>query len=229
MRTYPCYMYAAAVLLVLPLTASAQDTTQQTTTTTTTTTVQTDDYDLDDRNQWLASAFVGSNFGQDSEGAVDFGGTIGYLWRGIVGAEFQANFAPEFELEPSRRALLLGESPWIDSYMFNAIGAIPVGNERRFQPYVSGGLGVLTLRSDVLDDPTNSAVEPDDSRLGGNIGAGVMGFWGVAGIRADVRYFRGFDQDTVGDDSGSPTEVTGSRILSNLNFWRANIGVAFGW
>lgn len=223
------FVGAAMFLLVLPMTAAAQDTTQQTTTTTTTTTYQTDD-DLDTRHQWLGSAFIGSSFGQDADDvSVDFGGTIGYLRRGIVGGEFQANLAPDFELEPARRALLLGDTPRIDSYMFNAIAAVPIGDERRFQPYGSGRLGALTLRSDVLDDPNNAAVEPDDSRLGANIGGGGMGFWGSAGLRADVRYFRGFDEDAAGDQPGSPTEITGSQVLSNLNVRRANIDGAFTW
>lgn len=180
-------------------------------------------------SHWLASGFVGSNFANDAdEASVDFGGSLGYLWRGVLGVEFQANFAPEFDLEPGRSALLQGEQPWINSYMFNAISAVPLGDEGRFQPYVSGGLGALTLRADVLD-AVGADVDPDDSRFGGNIGFGVLGFANNnVGIRGDVRYFTGF-QEELGDDIESPEELVGSQVLSDLNFWRANIGVAFRW
>jgi len=226
MRPQQVLLGAVVIALAAPLAGHAQDRTQQTTTTTTTTVTRSDDSFYEDRNQWLTSGFVGSSFGQDADDpSVDFGGTIGYLWRGVFGGEFQANFAPQFELPPARRALLLGEKPWINSYMANAIAAIPVGTESRFQPYVSGGLGVLTLQSDVL--PGQSGVDPDDSRFGGNIGAGVMAFWGPAGIRGDVRYFGGFDKDVNPEDE--LPERIGTQVLSNLNFWRANIGVAFRW
>lgn len=227
MRTFRL-MAGAALILALPLAARAQ-TTSTTTTTTNNQTVQYDDDDYEG-GQWLASAFVGSNFGSDAdERSLDFGGSVGYLWSGAIGLEFQANITPEFNLDPARSALLLGETPAVHSYMFNAIGAIPVGDDIRWQPYLSGGLGMLALRADVLDDPDNADIEPDDSRFGGNVGAGVMAFFGNAGLRADLRYFRGFDAEQSGDEVGSPTEAVGNRILSNLSFWRANIGVAFRW
>jgi hypothetical protein len=209
--------------------ASAQDTT----TTTQTTTIDVDDDDAGDAD-WFASGFVGSNFGQDAaDASVDFGGNLGFLWNGAIGAEFLANLSPDFELEPARRALLLGDQPWINSYMLNLIGAIPVGGDSRFQPFISGGVGALTLRSNVLlSDDGDNELTPDDSRFGGNIGAGIMGFGGNVGVRADFRYFRGFgDSAELNelDPVETPAEAVGNRVLSGLDFWRANIGVAFRW
>ncbi len=178
-------------------------------------------------SHWLASGFVGSSFAQEAEDpAFDFGGTVGYLWRGVLGGEFQANFSPEFELTPGRSALLLGNQPWINSYMINAIGAVPLGEDGRWQPYVSGGFGALTLRSDVLiTDTGGNAFETDNARAAGNIGAGVLGFAQNVGFRADVRYFRGLEDDLSGaDDLG---ELVGSQVLSQLDFWRATAGLAF--
>mgnify|MGYP003351638700 CR=1 FL=1 len=42
---------------------------------------------------------------------------------------------------------------------------------------LSGGLGMMALRADSLDDPDNADIEPDDSRFGGNLGAGVMAYF----------------------------------------------------
>lgn len=180
-------------------------------------------------SHWLASAFVGSNFADDAEEpSLDFGGTIGYLWRGVLGAEFQANLSPDFELEGTRGALLFGEQPWINTYMANAIGAVPLGPEGQWRPYVSGGIGAVTLRSDaIVTDGERNEFEPDQTRFGGNLGFGVMGFVTNLGIRGDVRYFRGFEDDMSSSDG--PEDIIGRRVLSELGFWRANVGVAIKW
>jgi hypothetical protein len=221
-------------LVAWPAAAVAQDTT--TTTTTTAPAVQTadlDDYDGPTDSHWLASGFVGSNFGRDSsEANVDFGGTLGYLWNGVLGAEFQANLSPDFELEGFRRALLVNEQPWINSYMINAMAAAPIGFDRQWQPFISGGFGALSLRADALlsEDGDQNEIRPDDTQAAGNIGGGIMGFMGNVGIRGEVRYFKGFDRaDADVDPVESPAEAIGSQILSDLQFWRANIGVAFRW
>jgi hypothetical protein len=192
-------------------------------------------------SHWVGSGFLGSNFGTDAEEAgFDFGGSIGYLWNGAIGAEFQANFSPEFELDATRSALLLGEQPWINSFMFNGVLAAPMGAEGNWQPYVSGGFGMLSLRADALQDNTGGTgnnndvgdqLAGDDSRGAGNVGVGFMGFMGNVGFRADVRYFRGFqgDDDNSGNNNQDATDILGRAILSDLTFWRANVGLAFKW
>jgi hypothetical protein len=230
---------AVALATVWPMVAAAQTTTppqptdQTTTTTTTTTTTQptdtTDPFAGQTDSHWLGSAFIGGDFGSDNdEGNVDFGGSVGYLWRGVFGGEFLANFSPDFSLEPGRSALVNGTEPWINSYMGNAILALPMGAERRFQPYVSGGIGVLTLRSDTIGG-ANDSLDPDDSRFGGNIGVGAIGFMENIGIRGDLRWFGAATQDDDTDPNESPEEAIGSAVLSDLRFWRANIGLAFRW
>jgi hypothetical protein len=234
-------------LAAMPALAAAQTTTtttpDDTTTTTTqtrtqTTTVDFDDLDDDDPGGWFASAHIGSDFGQGADGnSTDFGGSLGYT-NGWIGAEFLAGFTPNFALENN----ILLDEPNVNSYMFNVIGGVPVGDDFRFQPYVSGGLGALTLRSDVLsgadNDPLDGTFDPNDTQLGGNLGFGVMGFAGNIGIRGDVRYFRGFGDDAVEDalnlegdldPNTSPGGALASSILSDLDFWRANIGIAFRW
>jgi hypothetical protein len=184
-------------------------------------------------NQWMAFGFVGSNLATEDadQASFDFGGSVGYLWRGAVGAEFQANFSPNFELDPTRSVFLAGENPWINTYMFNAMAAIPIGSTARFQPYVSGGFGALTLRADSIlpaNGATGNAVTPDDTRGGGNLGGGVMGYMGPVGVRADVRWFRGFDAGNGADaPNQTPAETIGRAVLADLRFWRANIGLAF--
>lgn len=193
-------------------------------------------------SHWIASAFVGTNTGgEDSDGAGwDFGGQVGYLWKGAIGAEFLANFSPDFELDAARSLLLNNEQPWVNSYMFNVMAAAPLGSEGNFQPYVSAGLGAMTLRADTITSTSGGAtnsLEPDDSRGGSNIGFGLMGYTHSVGLRADVRWFRGFDAENSSDNGNSNGSTTsssganaiGNAVLGDLRFWRANIGLAFKW
>ena len=176
---------------------------------------------------WTASGFVGSNFGARADNAsVDFGGQLAYLYRGAIGAEFLADFAPRFQMHNA----LLADSPNVNSYMANVIGAVPFGWEVRVQPYVSAGLGGIQLRSDMLNvaAAVSTTTSANQSRFGGNIGAGIMGFAGNVGIRGDVRYYRAFKRD-VSTDATTPADVFAQNLLSGLEFWRANIGIAVRW
>jgi hypothetical protein len=95
----------------------------------------------------------------------------------------------------------------------------------------------LTLRSDDLSGDINNQLNEnfasDDTQFGGNIGFGIMGFASNVGVRADVRYFRAFGDNALENalnlnpttfDDNSPIN-----ILPGLDFWRANIGLAFRW
>ncbi len=183
-------------------------------------------------SHWIVSGFVGSNFGNStSDPSFDFGGQAAWLWRGVVGAEALADFAPKFKLEDAG----LAEHPHANSYMLNAIFALPVGGEGQFQPYVSGGAGGIQLKTMVFDLflPHASGTFPtttsngDEVRWGSNIGGGVMGFAGTIGFRADVRYYKASTSSTLTTASAVGTYT--DNLLAGLNYWRANIGVALRW
>lgn len=123
--------------------------------------------------------------------STEFGGALGYLWHSKVGAEFDAGSTPNFQLQ--NNFFGLGLTPRINNYMVHAIGAFPFGPDRQWQPFVSGGVGAMNLRSNLADA----------TRVGSDIGGGLMGFLGNFGFKADVRYFR-----TAGNystSSGAPT------------------------
>jgi len=101
-------------------------------------------------DHWIASAFVGSNFGSgrgaefdtvDNQTSLNFGGQVGYLWRGVVGAEVLADFSPSFEIN----SILLEDNPHIYTYMANGIAAVPIGDHNQFLPYFSGGVGAVLV------------------------------------------------------------------------------------
>jgi hypothetical protein len=166
--------------LALPLGAAAQ--TQPTGGATQTTA----SYASDRTSHWLASGFVGSNFGNNAASAsANFGGSVGYLWRDRFGAEVDMGFTPNFDLQ--NNFFGLGVTPQVNTYMANAIFSTSYGPDHQWQPFVSGGVGALSLRSGLDSTITR---DPNDSRFAGNIGGGLMGFVGKWGFKADVRYFR---------------------------------------
>jgi hypothetical protein len=220
----------AASILTLPAAASAQDSNPPQQQTTTVTTIQTTSSNgTSSYSGWMASGFVGSNFGASADDAsLDFGGQLAYMFKNAVGAEFLADFAPKFKINN----VLLANEPNVNSYMVNAIGALPIGDEGFLRPYVSGGVGAIQLRSDVLNVvavPASGFQTANQTRFGGNIGFGVMGFAGNVGVRGDVRYYKAFTNADLTTNANTPAEIFAQNLLSGLDFWRANIGVAVRW
>ncbi len=198
---------------------------------------------------WFASGYLGSNFGgpsanvqtnlnvsnvgSGSSASINFGGEIGYVWSGAYGAEFMANYAPNFEIGN----VLLAQRPGVATYMANAIAAVPISiGNTRFRPFVSGGIGAVQVRSTIFvavpsataPSGTALATESDNgSQFGWDLGGGVMIFNGPWGLRGDVRYIKATTQNTLTD-----TTIRGiflQETLSGLSFWNANFGVVFRW
>ena len=239
-------MSAAFVMLLLPIAAAAQGDKPATTPPAvpgTPTKAASDERP----GHWIASGFVGSNFGNNAQpSSMAFGGALGYLFHDQWGAEFDAGITPDFQLQNS--AFGAGVTPRVNSYMANAIWAVPLGADRQLQPFASAGVGALSLRSGLVSNSTTNAFDADDSRFGANVGGGVMGFSGSWGFKADLRYFRA----TGAYDSTAPIAVypaplttmpstltstltdtsanaLANAALSGLHFWRANVGVAIRW
>ena len=239
-------------------TGSTSTTTQTTSTTTTSAQTSTSSNSGNQGpNHWMASGFIGSNYSNNSatmpggvssssaittaggrtsdmtdEASLDFGLSVGYLWHSMVGAEFLAGFTPNFNVANS--FVSSDASPEVNTYMVNAVGSMPLGADGRFQPYVSGGFGGITLRGATIANGLSStgtsssssngnAVDnvfnPDESRAGGNLGAGLMTFVGNWGVRGDVRYFRNFNDNNVVNAPGINID------FGSFHFWRASFGI----
>jgi opacity protein-like surface antigen len=222
---------------------------------------------IDERsqNEWMASLLFGTNFQAntdrndadldllDIDGDTDsgqgaasfaFSGQIGYLWN-YVGIEGLFDFTPSVDV-----TRLEFEEPSANSYMANLLVAIPTGRQRRFQPYLSGGLGAISMSAsgqniflgETLTDVDFPAAS--QTRFGWNLGIGASAFGaGAFGIRGDVRYFRAgsssssdiFDSDDVFEDAldgvlePGNADVLTRQLLSGLAYWRANLGLALRW
>lgn len=209
----------------------------------------------DNLRSWMVSGFIGTNFGSSRANRLDrpelidleefststtsanFGGQIAYLGRGVIGGEFLMDFSPKYG---AFNNVLFQQSPDVNSYMFNLIAVAPFGHAQSFDPYISGGVGAVTLNSTIfVVNPTGVAdlntvgtETVSGSRFGWDLGGGVMAWseknWG---FRGDLRYYKTgsnntdvLDLNNIGDGS------IFSRVeLSDLSFWKVNAGVAFRW
>jgi len=178
---------------------------------------------------WVVSGFVGSNFGAtgdsnavDNHASPEVGGQFAYLWSGYVGAEFIGAFAPSFKVQSP---LSSQDHAHMATYMANAIVSVPLGSGAEFQPYGSGGVGGMSVRTTLFTDLNGSTANNRQSTWGWDVGGGLMAFAGNWGFRADGRYYRTPTKTLTGSFGDQFTQ----NILSGLAFWRANVGVAYRW
>jgi len=186
---------------------------------------QTAATDYSTTNYSIVSGSFGGAFGGDTEdGSFGFDGAFDHLYRGAYGFEFLGTFTPDLDLNTAG-AVTAGDTQ-VNTYMFNAIGALPLGLDDNWLPYVSGGLGAITLRNDLELSGDNSLSLVDDNQFGGNFGFGLMGFMNQIGLRADVRYFTGIGTDDT-FDSLEADQL--NDLTENVSFWRSTVGVSFRW
>ena len=92
----------------------------------------------------------------------------------------------------------------------------------------------MQLWSNSLDTsavPASAQTSVNQAKGAGDVGFGVLGFAGNFGVRADVRYYRAFTNSTIAQiGNGTPVgDAFSQNLLSGLDFWRANIGIALRW
>ena len=191
------------------------------------------------RADWLLTPYLGGVFGgaansfvvndldDEFEQRFTLGGSLGYYFNGIIGIEVDYGVAPNFFQFTGGTGNfdLLDLDSSVQTLMGNVVVAIPVGGpDGPFRPYVSAGLGSIRTQlrseSDVFDDLTSNDT-------GYNFGAGAhLLAAGRFGVRADVRYFRGFESI---DDEDPVDNPFFDQPLANeaFNFWRGTVGVTF--
>jgi opacity protein-like surface antigen len=140
------------------------------------------------------------------------------MGKGALGFELDFGYSPNFfESDTSGSGFQFTNDSNVTTLTGNIIVAAPIrGQGRSVRPYVVGGLGLI--RANIQSAArVFSAVNKHD--VGLDVGAGVMGFFAQnAGLRGDVRYFRGF--------RGTEGQFTGL-ALNDFRFWRASLGVSF--
>lgn len=159
----------------------------------------------------LLTPFAGVTFGGDLDSTRSAYGVAFTVMGDAVGFELDFSHAPSFFGDD------LG--PDIDSSAMTLMASIkfaPRIENRGVQPYFVAGLGLVRTRLDA--DQLFDNITTND--LGFNVGAGIGFFFtDNVGLRADVRYLRSFEDADLGDDVDFE--------VSNFDFWRATLGLAF--
>ena len=149
-----------------------------------------------------AGAMFFSNGANDSEpgfGAYSIGGWTGYNVNrhfGLVG-EFGLGLARTQDFDFASGRFDSVKSPYVATYSGNGVWH-PRGNDRAVAPYLTAGLGALTLYK--TNGAKSLGLTTDPTYLSGNVGGGVKWYldrnWGV---QADYRLLA-----AKGRENGTP-------------------------
>ncbi len=187
---------------------------------------------------WLFTPYLGinfsgaantinvDNFDEAFEQRMNFGGSLAGMSNGIFGFEVDFNYTPNlFQLtEGDGDFEFLNVDSSLTTVMGNLVIGIPIGGTTGggIRPYVTAGAGLM--RSSIAFD--NLFDDLSTSDLAVNVGGGVHVFFtDNLGLRGDLRYFRGLEQqDDVLEDNDFFDEDFG---LGDFDYWRATIGVTF--
>lgn len=180
------------------------------------------------RADWLLTPNIGAGFGMgdtsgnDARGGehLTYGVSIGWMGEGIIGWEADLGYTPEFfEGDDDDVDAFDGDSN-VTTAMANVLIGIPIGGQTGggVRPYFAGGLGLLQTR---VED-AEALFDVDNNDFGMNIGGGVFGFMtDNVGFRGDLRYFRGFGEDSSNEQIDFD--------VSDFDFWRGTVGLTFRW
>jgi hypothetical protein len=181
---------------------------------------------------WVFTPFLGVNFGGSAdvsgnggvstvnkfEHKIDYGASLAVMGKGIVGAEVDFGYSPNFFANTAAPDFQLTNGSNVTTFMGNLIVGAPAGgNDKSVRPYAVGGVGLVRTNVGDVGDVFTARSKND---FGFDAGGGLMGFFNQnVGLRGDVRYIRSFR----GSESGSLTGLA----LSNFHYWRASVGVSF--
>lgn len=139
----------------------------------------------------LGLTMLGSTTLSDPQAATDqrhwnFGGSVSWLSRGILGAEALAVWTPGFFERDDVQVPGIRSSRTV-SLMANVVVTAPQRwTEYSLRPYVSGGLGLMHIAK--TDEP-EGLFTVDLNVAGFNVGGGAVGFLSErVGLRFDIRY-----------------------------------------
>lgn len=179
---------------------------------------------------WLFTPYVGMNwspqvrftddlgdFSEEFERRANFGASLAWMGAGVAGFELDFGYTPNFFEMTTGSDSRLGDSN-VATVMGNLVLGAPIGGQSGggIRPYVAGGVGII--RSQITDPGDLFDVSSTD--WGFNVGGGVTAFLGDNfGVRGDVRYFRGLQDN-------QPSDLL-DLAVSDLRFWRGTLGATF--
>jgi hypothetical protein len=148
-----------------------------------------------------------NNAGPYSSGAIETGGSVGVTAGGVIGADVELGYSPNF----------FGNA--LSSHVLTTMGNVTLGipfdrTHAGLRPYATGGMGLI--RAQIGGAPYGYSISSND--VGINVGGGIMGFFGQhLGIRVDLRYLHSLE-----DNTSVPSKPVD---LSRLHYWRTSFGL----
>jgi opacity protein-like surface antigen len=185
---------------------------------------------------WLLTPYLGIVFG-GAANSVDidtldeafeqrsvFGGSLATMGGGVFGLEFDFSYAPNFFqlTEGGEDFEFFDVNSSLTTLMGNVIIGVPIGGTGGpgVRPYAAAGIGLMRANIEFEDLFENLS----SNDLGVNFGGGINVFFtDNIGLRGDIRYFRGLQNEDEPDDE--PLDL--SFNLDDFDFWRATVGVTF--
>lgn len=189
---------------------------------------------------WLFTPYLGITFGgaantvdidtldEAFEQRSTFGAGLSGMGSGVFGFEVDFSYTPNFFqlTEGGEDFEFFNVDSSMTTLMGNVIVGIPIGGTTGggVRPYVTAGAGLMRANisfEDVFDDLSTN-------ELGINFGGGVHAFFSDnIGIRGDLRYFRGLQQQDDDDPLADDDFIDEDFGLEDFDYWRATIGVTF--
>jgi opacity protein-like surface antigen len=176
---------------------------------------------------WFVAPYFGVRFAADTtfflgfrgtqKDKATFGSSVGFLTDGVFGVEADVGVIPGFFDRTGVTGIV---SSRVTTIMGNAIFALPLNRSRYgLRPYAIAGSGLLRSRAD--SGLLNEDIESDV--LGLSVGGGAIGpLTQRTSLRFDLRYFRNLstDEDTL---------AVNTETRAKVSFWRATVGLSFGF
>lgn len=173
--------------------------------------------------RWEVTGFPGGGIvftkGSRDSGEADFGnyalgGSLTYNWNQYWGIEGEVGgaFGVDQRIQFAGRSSIGDVKPPNQlAYNANAI-FYPLKNDRRFVPYVTGGIGGLTMFSKARVGFTG-----DETFFTENVGGGVKWYFGRWGVRGDYRFIAVNSKDGAPEFFGRDDRY-GHRVYGGLIF-----------
>lgn len=178
--------------------------------------------------QWMATGYLGTNFGEVEKGKGGIGGSVSYV-PGRLGFELDLerhwHFFKDADIGNTGSQLAQDIDTRATSLMVSLIVPIRATRGARWRPYGAAGLGVIRA---AFNHPGPSASDVHQDDVAFNAGGGVAySLNSLMGLRLDLRYFFALAHQEKPVPAGQRGD--GDGFYRNYGFWRATVGVTFGF
>jgi hypothetical protein len=176
--------------------------------------------------QWMATGYLGTNFGGVEKGKGGIGGSVGYV-PGRLGFELDLerhwHFFKDADIGNTGTQQAADIDTRATSLMVGVVVPIGATGGARWRPYGAAGLGVIRA---TFNHPGPTAPDIKQSDVALNAGGGVTYSVGsLVGLRLDLRYFLALADQDKPLPAGQRGD--GNGFYRNYGFWRATVGVTF--